>query len=278
MKTSIRYAVVLAAGRGKRMGEITSRTPKPMLPVQGRPMLEHVLQRLAAAGIEKFLVVVGYRREILQEHFRHWPLPLEFRVQEPLDGTGSAARLARDFAGSAPFLLTFGDILCDPSAYVRCGRVLDKFSATAAVLGVKDVEDPWRGAAVYEEDGKVYRVVEKPPIGTSTTRWNSAGLFALRPLVFPYLDRLQPSTRNEYELTAIFESMLRDNLELRISTIEGGWRDVGYPEDLDAVNAGLFPQPLDEPDQDRTAERKDSRQGESVTGPAVKDVPDREQA
>jgi NDP-sugar pyrophosphorylase family protein len=234
---ALRRAVVLAAGRGKRMGAITADLPKPMLPVRERPMLEHVLERLAAAGVERFLVVVGYRGELIGAHFRNWRLPIEFRLQDPVDGTGSAALLARDFAAGAPFLLTYGDILCDPQAYVRCAHMLDEHPATAAVLGVRDVDDPWRGAAVYVEAGKVSKVIEKPPRGTSTTRWNSAGLFALRPLAFDYLARLEPSVRNEYELTAIFDLMLRDNLELRISPIEGNWRDVGYPDDLGAVNA-----------------------------------------
>ena len=238
-KTTVRHAVVLAAGRGTRMGEITSETPKPMLLVRGRPMLEHVLDGLAAAGLDKLRVVVGYRRELIERHFRRWRLPIEFRLQDPVDGTGSAARLARDFVDGAPFLLTFGDILCDPSAYVSCGRVLDEHPAAAAVLGVREVEDPWRGAAVYASaDGKVEKVVEKPPAGTSQTRWNSAGLFALRALVFPYLDRLRPSARNEYELTAVFDATLADGLDLRIAPIGGAWRDVGYPEDLDAANAG----------------------------------------
>jgi NDP-sugar pyrophosphorylase family protein len=219
------------------MGEITAETPKPMLSVQGRPILEHVLERLAAAGAERFLLVVGYHREVIQQHFRSWRLPIEFRVQDPVDGTGSAARLGREFAGAEPFLLTFGDILCEPAAYVNCARVLGDHPATQAVLGVKDVDDPYRGAAVYVENGIIRRIVEKPPIGTSTTRWTSAGLYAMRPVVFPYLDRLEPSVRNEYELTSIFDMMLADSLELRIAAIDGAWRDVGRPEDLAALNS-----------------------------------------
>jgi NDP-sugar pyrophosphorylase family protein len=220
------------------MGDMTLRTPKPMLAVQGRPLLEHILERLEAAGVRRFLLVVGYHREVIEAHFRHWRLPVEFRVQEPVNGTGSAALLARDFAGEKPFLLTFGDILCEPEAYLRCASVLERNTETVAVLGVKDVDDPWRAAAVYVESGKVTRVIEKPPQGESTTRWASAGLYAMRPAVFSYLERLQPSARNEYELTSIFEMMLADGLELRISFIEGAWRDVGRPEDLDAANAG----------------------------------------
>jgi len=232
----VRKAVILAAGRGTRMGEMTSEIPKPMLLVHGRPILEHVAEGLAAAGIEQFLIVVGYRREAIEQHFRGSRFDIEFRVQERVDGTGSAARLARDFAGSDPFLLTFGDILCTPPDYLRCERILLDHPGTRAVIGVKDVDDPWRGAAVYVEGGVVRRIVEKPPPGTSTTRWNSAGLYAMHPVVFPYLDRLRLSPRGEYELTSIFDMMLANDLELRISPIEGEWRDIGYPDDLRAVN------------------------------------------
>ena len=89
---------------------------------------------------------------------------------------------------------------------------------------------------MYAEDGVITRVIEKPPQGESTTRWSSAGLYAFRPVVFDYLQRIELSPRGEYEITSIFDLMLADGLELRISSIEGEWTDVGRPEDLDAVN------------------------------------------
>ena len=95
-RTTIRRAAVLAAGRGTRMGEMTAGMPKAMLPVRGRPMLEHVLDGLAAAGIAEFFLVIGYRREMVEAYFRDWRLPIEFHVQQVLNGTGGAARLARD--------------------------------------------------------------------------------------------------------------------------------------------------------------------------------------
>jgi NDP-sugar pyrophosphorylase family protein len=282
---SIERAVILAAGRGTRMGNITSEIPKPMLLVRGRPILEHILERLASTGVRQFLVVVGYRRELIEERFRDWRLPIEFRVQDSVDGTGSAARLAREFAGEAGVLLTFGDILCDPSAYAHCAAVLCESPKAAAVVGVKDLDDPWRGAAVYVEEGKVRAVVEKPPRGTSRTRWGSAGLYAFRPVVFQYLDRLQPSSRNEYELTSVFEKMLDDGLELRIAPMEGGWRDVGSPEDLEAANGDLLtsagggghsdrfrPQPFDHPQQNPTADGKHGEQRQRMSGAAVKEA------
>lgn len=219
------------------MGGITRETPKPLLPIHGRPMLEHILERLAQAGVERFFVVTGFCHELIEEHFRDWPRPIEFRLQEPVNGTGSAALLAKDFAGPEPFLLSYADILCDAAEYTRCSQILEQNRGAAAVVAVKAVDDPWQGAAVYERDGRIRRIIEKPPKGTSHTPWNSAGFYAFRPVIFEYLARIQPSPRNEYEMTSALDSMLADGLDLRISAIEGEWRDVGRPEDLAAENA-----------------------------------------
>ena len=218
------------------MGGMTQEMPKPMLPVRGKPLLEHILERLATVGIERFLLVVGYQHELIERHFQNWPGRIEFQLQAPVNGTGSAARLARTFAANELFLLTFGDILCQPEEYLRCISILQADAETAAVVAVKDVDDPWQGAAVYETGGRISRIVEKPTKGTSTTRWNSAGFYGFRPVVFDYFDQLRPSPRNEYEITSALEMMLADKLDLRISAIEGAWRDIGRPEDLAAVN------------------------------------------
>ena len=228
-------AIILAAGRGTRMGGLTEAIPKPMLLVEGRPMLEHILERLTTAGIRRFLIVVGYHHEAIQSHFQSSSFDIEFRLQQPVNGTGSAALLARDFTGAAPFLLTFGDILCRPEEYTRAIQTLS--DDTQAVLAVKAVDDPWQGAAVYENSLRITRIIEKPPKGTSTTPWNSAGFYCFRASIFNYLAKLKPSIRNEYELTSAIDSMLADGLTLKISPIEGEWRDVGRPEDLDAVNS-----------------------------------------
>ena len=235
--TTVRRAVILAAGRGKRMGSITDEVPKPMLPVNGKPMLEHIIERLSQAGIKKFLVVVGYRGEIIKKHFQNLPFNIKFKVQNPVNGTASAALLAEDFIRKKPWFLTYGDILCDPAEYTRCISILDQHPATSAVVAVKEVDDPWQGAAVYEIAGLISKIVEKPPQGTSMTRWNSAGFYLFQRVVFEYLHRVQPSPRGEYELTSALDGMLGDRLELRISAIAGDWRDVGRPEDLAAVNS-----------------------------------------
>jgi dTDP-glucose pyrophosphorylase len=237
MTAIMEKAVILAAGRGTRMGSMTEALPKPMLPVGGKPMLVHILERLSAAGIRRFLIVVGYQRDAIESGLRDLAFDVAYTLQEPVNGTGSAALRARGFVGEQPFLLSFGDILCSPDEYKRAMRLLD--ADASGVLAVKAVDDPWQGAAVYADGGRITRIVEKPARGTSGTSWNSAGFYCFRSEVFQYLEELKPTVRKEYELTSAIHEMLADGLTLRISPIEGEWRDVGRPEDLAAVNSGM---------------------------------------
>jgi UDP-N-acetylglucosamine diphosphorylase / glucose-1-phosphate thymidylyltransferase / UDP-N-acetylgalactosamine diphosphorylase / glucosamine-1-phosphate N-acetyltransferase / galactosamine-1-phosphate N-acetyltransferase len=230
-------AVILAAGRGTRMQDLTIGAPKPMLNAGGRPILERLLERLMEAGYSQALIVTGYRAESIEDYFRDYRFPLHFLRQSPIDGTATAALLARQFVGRDDFLLTFGDILADAPCY---GAILDKLRrepGAEALLGVREVDDPYRGAAVYQDpDGRVTRIVEKPPQGQSTTRWNSAGIYAVRPSLFDELERVPKSSRGEYELTSAISQLIEKGKLLRIFPIEGRWRDIGRPEDLEAEN------------------------------------------
>jgi dTDP-glucose pyrophosphorylase len=223
----VRKAVVLAAGKGTRMGALTHQLPKPMLRLAGKPIIEHILDRLREAGTKEALIVTGYRAEMIEQHLGEYPMKLMFERQQTINGTGTAALLARNFAGEHPFLLTFGDIICESSDY----RYLSALGG-AAVLGVKHVDDPYRGAAVYEENGMVTRIIEKPPQGTSTTHWNSAGLYTFRPVIFEHVAKLDPSPRGEYELSDAIASLIAGGERVLLYSMKGAWRDVGRPEDL----------------------------------------------
>ena len=231
----VKKAVILAAGRGTRMGALTEELPKPMLPVRGKPLLERNLDRLRQAGFDEAFLVIGYRGETIQRHFAGYPMALTFCRQQSVDGTGSATLLAREFVGGAPFLLTFGDIYMSADDYRGIHDLLLADPEAVAAAGARWVDDPWQGAAVYADNGRVVRIVEKPPPGTSTTNWNHAGLYAFRPEVFDFLKRVERSPRGEYEITSAVEAMIAAQRKLLLYAVTGPWRDVGRPEDLDAV-------------------------------------------
>ncbi|MES1257436.1 MAG: nucleotidyltransferase family protein [Acidobacteriota bacterium] len=236
----IRKAMVLAAGRGTRMGSLTEEIPKPMLPVDGRPLLEHIVRRLQQAGIGEILLVVGYRHEWIEEHFRGAGFSgISCVLQEQVNGTATAVKQGRAFAGAEPFVLTFGDIITAAGNYRGIGDTLLRHAA-AAVVGVKYVEDPWQGAAVYaDEAGAVSKMIEKPPRGTSGTHWNSAGLYAFAAEIFEEIDHVPKSARGEYEITTAIEQLLERGRPVRLFDMQGAWRDVGRPEDLASAAADL---------------------------------------
>ena len=233
--SAITKAVTLAAGRGTRMGELTEDCPKPMLPLDGRPMLAHQIERLEAAGIREVLVVVGYKAHMVSDYFAQHPptlAKLSYVAQERQDGTGSAAKLAREFADGEPFLMVYGDNLVEPSVY---RGMLDQAASADMVIAVKRVEDPYQGGAVYVEGDRVVKIVEKAPKGTSTTNWINGGVYVFKPSIFPELDKLRLSPRGEYELTDAVHAMVESGRRVGWRPIEGFWRDVGRPEDLSSA-------------------------------------------
>jgi dTDP-glucose pyrophosphorylase len=231
----VKKTIVLAAGRGTRMGALTEDIPKPMLPVRGKPMLEGTLDRLREAGFDEAFLVIGYKGEMIERHFAGYPMALTFCRQEQVDGTGSATLLGREFAGSDPFLLTLGDIYMSAEDYRGAFDLLLSDDTASAAAAARWVDDPWQGAAIYVENGCIARIVEKPPRGTSTTNWNHAGLYVFRPEVFDFLARIGRSPRGEYELTSAVEAMIAAHRKLLLYAVKGAWLDVGRPDDLKAA-------------------------------------------
>jgi NDP-sugar pyrophosphorylase family protein len=137
-------AVILAAGKGTRMRELTQELPKPMLKVQGKPILEHIIDGLRAAGIREFCIITGYRADVIEGYFADGS-PLGVRMsyarQEIQDGTGKAPELAKSFVGSDDFLLTYGDILVKPETYQQMLTRFRKprFSGLTTVTPGQDV-------------------------------------------------------------------------------------------------------------------------------------------
>src|SRR6266513_4808977 len=104
----IEKAVILAAGRGTRMRELTADVPKPMVDVRGKPVLQHIVEGLREAGIRDCVIVVGYRADAVQDFFgdgSRYNVAIQYATQTVQDGTGRVVDLARDFVGNGPFIL-----------------------------------------------------------------------------------------------------------------------------------------------------------------------------
>ena len=238
-------ALILAAGRGTRLGALTADRPKPMLPIHGVPMIERIMASIARqAGITEFALVTGYHAETIRSHFgdgSRWGWQVQYAHQDPPRGVGDAVNCARDLLSDGPFLMTYGDIMLDPDNYrrfVQAWQAPPEWGAGGALVALNWVADPCRGAAVYlNEDKTITRMEEKPAPGTATTHWNNAGLFIFAPLIFEYTARLRPSGRGECELPDAITALIAAGHTARGLELTGGWRDVGTPEDYAAINA-----------------------------------------
>jgi dTDP-glucose pyrophosphorylase len=237
MQTNITKAVLLAAGRGTRMRELTNALPKPMLSVHGKPVLQHIIEGLRDAGLTHFQIVIGWRGEIVQEFFgdgSNLRTHVEYATQVVQDGTGKVIELARPFVGNDPFVLSYGDILIAPQNHPRICAALNE---AEAVVSVKRNEDVTQGGAVFvNENFELIDLREKPKPGEQTSPWYNAGIYAFRSSVFDYVAKLERSARGEFELTDAIRNLALSGNKVRAFELEGNWADVRDPETLARLN------------------------------------------
>lgn len=247
--TPIDKAVLLAAGRGTRMRELTAEIPKPMIDVRGEPVLQHIVQGLREAGIRECLIVVGYRADAVRNFFRdgsHHNIAIQYATQTVQDGTGRVVELARDFTGDRSFILGYGDILVDPVNYKR---VADLPENVDAVITVTRGEDVSKGGAVFvNEQMELLDIREKAQSREAAT-WSvlsdraipfyNAGLYAFRPTIFEFTAKLKPSPRGEYELTDAIRDLAQSGRKVQALELTGEWADVRDPETLARLNDKL---------------------------------------
>ena len=231
--TKIDKAVLLAAGRGTRMRELTADLPKPMIKVRGKPILLHIIEGLQAAGIKNFLIIVGYHGDAVRSYFGDgtcFGLQIKYATQVVQDGTGRVVDMARDLVGQSPFVLSYGDILVDPVNYKS---IVDLQDDIEAIVSVKQNEDVSKGGAVFVNDRmEVTDIREKSQPGEMTSAWYNAGIYAFRPSIFEWTAKLQPSPRGEYELTDAIRDLAQSGRKVQAFELEGEWADVRDPEVL----------------------------------------------
>ena len=234
--STVHKAMLLAAGRGTRMRELTDELPKPMIAVRGKPILQHIIEGLAQAGITDVLIVVGYRQEVVTGFFgdgSKFGVRITYATQVVQDGTGRVVELGRDFAGADPFVLSYGDILVDPANYRRLVSLGD----AEALISVKRNEDVSKGGAVFvNERFELTDLREKPKPGEPTSPWYNAGVYTFRPSIFAFTAKLERSPRGEYELTDAIRALALSGRCVQAYELTGDWADVRDPEVLAELN------------------------------------------
>ena len=234
--TKVTKAVLLAAGKGTRMKDLTNELPKPMLEVRGKPILLHIVEGLRTAGVTDFCIIVGYRADVVRDFFGDGSklgVRVSYATQVVQDGTGRVVELAKDFAGSDAFVLSYGDILIDPKNYPR----LTDLGDAEGMVTVKHNEGEMAkgGCVVVNARFDLTDLIEKPD-GPPPSPWYNAGVYTFRPSIFDFTAKLKLSKRGEYELTDAIRDLAQSGAVVRVMELSGDWADVRDPEVLATLN------------------------------------------
>ncbi len=228
-------AVILAAGKGERLQPLTATRPKHLLKVAGKPILQFCLEAVKHAGIEEAIVITHYMGEAIRSYFcdgANLGLKITYIEQPEILGTGNAAGIAEPYI-DGDFMLIYGDLLFGLDAIKT---VISKFKVveTAAVMGVVPVDHPESyGVIEQTAEGKVKRILEKPPAGKVKSNLVNAGVYCFGKDVFDKIRQTKPSLRGEWELTDAVTMLAESGKTVLTAELgKGDWFDVGRPWDL----------------------------------------------
>ncbi len=247
-------AVVLAAGKGTRLRPLTENKPKAMVEIDDQPLVQYCFDKLIELGAEELIVVVGYEKDCIIEHFgdAYRDVPITYTEQEEQNGLAHALLTAEEHVDD-DFMLMLGDNVFEANLHDVLRRHRED-RADAAFL-VEEV--PWEEASRYgvcdtNDYGEIVEVIEKPD--DPPTNLVMTGFYTFTPAIFHACQLIQPSDRGEYEISDAIDLLIQSGRTIDAIGLDG-WRiDVGYPEDREEAERRI--EKLDPVPRERPIEAK----------------------
>lgn len=232
-------AVILAAGEGVRLQPITSTRPKHLIKIAGKPILEHCLNAIKAAGITEAIVVVHYMGDFIRRSIGDGAeigIKVEYAEQKTVAGTGDAISTAEPFVKD-DFLLVYGDLLFSSSAVKKVVELhaKKKPAGTMAVVPVDKPED--YGIVEVDDENRVKGLTEKPSREEAKSNLANAGIYVFSADIFAKAKEISPSSRGEREVTDAISKLIQEKKTVLSATLPSKeWVDIGRPWDLLEAN------------------------------------------
>lgn len=233
LATETKQAVILASGEGIKMRPFTYEIPKPLIPVNGRPLLEHGIALLHQYGINSIIITISHLAEKIRQHFgdgSKWGVSITYIQEKKPSGTGGALRAAQRALGDAPFLVLYGDVLLDLDL-TEFLQTHQHLKAAVGTIALTSVADPSAYGAVRLRGARVVEFSEKPIISGDVSRLVFAGCAAFDPSVFSFLGK----QRGELSLERDVFPELIEQGRLYGYPFEGQWFDVSTPDVYEQV-------------------------------------------
>ncbi len=222
-------AIIMAGGFGTRLRPVTGEHPKPMVPICGRPAMEHIVNLLRREGFEDICAALKYGAEEIMDYFgdgSRFGVRMQYRTEDAPLGTAGAVKNCADFYGDEDFLIISGDAVCD----FELSRLMAAHKNSGAALSIvlKRDKSPLRyGLALQDREGLIRAFIEKPDWPRVVTDAVNTGIYAISPKVMEKV----PEGR-EYDFgKELFPRLLKDGEKLMGIELQGYWRDIGTPLD-----------------------------------------------
>lgn len=227
-------ALILSGGSGTRLRPLTYSQQKQLIPVANKPVLFYAIEDVIEAGADEIGIILGPNKDQVIDTVRDWPwdVPIEFIYQGEPRGLAHTILVAENFLDD-DFVMYLGDnILRD--GIVRHKERFNSLKSDASVL-LTQVNDPQRfGVADLNPDGSIRRLVEKPKVPPSN--YALVGVYFFKPAIIDACKAINPSWRNELEITDAIQWLIENNYKVDASFVEGWWKDTGKPEDIFEAN------------------------------------------
>ncbi len=222
--------VIMAGGLGSRLRPHTETCPKPLLPVAGKPMLEHIIERAKGEGFERFIIALHYLGDMIERYFGHgerWDVQIDYLREDAPLGTAGALGLLQSLP-EEPFLVTNADILTD----LRYSELLDyhRQHTTIATMAVRRYEAKNPFGVVRTNGIDILGFDEKPVEYT----YVNAGVYILESSALAFLNKGE-----RCDMPILFERLKQSNLRTIVYPVHENWLDMGRPDDLEQAHKQL---------------------------------------
>jgi mannose-1-phosphate guanylyltransferase len=218
-------AMLLAAGLGTRLRPLTYEVPKPMMPVLGRPVMEHILKLLARHGFDDVVANLHYFPEQIEQRFgdgSEWGMRLVYSHERELLGTAGGVRNVRDHFGGETFLIVSGDALTDIDLTALWEH--HKEAGGIGTLSLRQVEDTTQyGVVILGDDGRIQGFQEKPDPAEALSNLGNCGIYVFEPEIFDYF----PETDFVDWAQDVFPTLLDEDVPFYGHEITDYWNDIG---------------------------------------------------
>jgi len=217
--------VILAGGFGTRLSEYTDSIPKPMVPIGDKPMIEHIMGIYASYGHKEFYVALGYKGEVIKEHFKNFKKDWKINLIDTGADTYTGGRLKRleKYLSNETFLLTYGDGLSN----IDINKLIKFHESHKKIITISAVRPPARFGSLSLKGSEVLKFKEKTQLGES---WINGGFFVINPKFFNFLK----GDQTVLESTPLEKAT--DLKEIRAFKHEGFWQCMDHKLDKDLLD------------------------------------------